>query len=87
MDLAALKRKAAGRLCLWGGVCGYLTVERGTQQEIEEQVRQAIAVLGRGGGLILSPVTNVREDNARVWANLHALVDAWRRLRCAAAPD
>lgn len=85
MDLAALKARAAGRMCLWGGVCGYLTVERGTQEEIRHQVRQAISVLAPGGGFILSPVTNVREDNPRVWANLDALIDEWKATRHLAA--
>jgi len=87
MDLAALQRKVAGRMCLWGGVCGYLTVERGTREDIQQQVRQAIARLAPGGGFILSPVTNVREDNEQVWANLEALIDTWRRLRRSGKPD
>jgi len=81
MDLRALKQKAAGRMALWGGVCGYLTVERGTQEDIRHQVRQAISTLAPGGGFILSPVTNVREDNPRVWANLGALIDEWKATR------
>lgn len=81
MNLTELKRKTAGRMCLWGGVCGYLTVECGTAEEIRGQVRQAISTLGPGGGFILSPVTNVREDNEQVWRNLSALIDAWRSLR------
>jgi uroporphyrinogen decarboxylase len=81
MDLTELKRKAAGRLCLWGGVCGYLTMERGTPDEIREQVRDAISVLAPGGGCILAPVTNVREDNEHVWRNLHAMIDSWRQER------
>jgi uroporphyrinogen decarboxylase len=81
MDLDMLKHKAAGRMCLWGGVCGYLTVERGTPDEIRQQVRQAISTLAPGGGLILAPVTNVREDNPRVWANLDALIDEWKAIR------
>jgi hypothetical protein len=86
MDLAALKRKAAGRMCLWGGVCGYLTVECGTTEEIREQVRQAAATLAPGGGFILAPVTNVRGDSPQVWANLEALIDEWKRSRVPAAP-
>jgi uroporphyrinogen decarboxylase len=81
MDLAVLKRKAAGRMCLWGGVCGYLTVECGTPVEIRQQVREAVSALAPGGGFILSPVTNVREDTPRVWANLEALIATWREVR------
>jgi hypothetical protein len=68
-------------MCLWGGVCGYLTVELGTTDEIRAQVRQAVATLAPGGGFILAPVTNVREDNPQVWANLEALIDEWRAVR------
>ena len=50
MDMRVLKQKASGKLCLWGGVCGYLTVECGTLAEIPEQVRQAISSLAPGGG-------------------------------------
>ena len=81
MDLAALKQRASGRMCLWGGVCGYLTMERGTEEEIRHQVRQAISTLAPGGGFILAPVTNVREDNPQVWANVTALIDEWRARR------
>jgi len=81
MDLAALKRKVTGRMCVWGGVCGYFTVECGTPEDIRQQVRQAISTLAPGGGFILAPVTNVREDNPRVWANLDALIDEWKATR------
>jgi hypothetical protein len=81
MDLAALKRKVDGRMCAWGGVCGYFTVECGTPEDIRQQVRQAISTLAPGGGFILAPVTNVREDNRRVWANLDALIDEWKAQR------
>lgn len=81
MDLRLLKQKAAGRMCLWGGVCGYLTVECGTPDEIRAQVRQAVSILSPGGGFILSPVTNVRADNGRVWENIRTLIETWRALR------
>jgi uroporphyrinogen decarboxylase len=81
MDLRALKERTAGRMCLWGGVCGYLTLERGTPQDVAAQVQRSLAALAPGGGFILAPVTNVREDNARVWRNLDAMVEAWRSLR------
>jgi uroporphyrinogen decarboxylase len=81
MDMRALKPKTVGRMCLWGGVCGYLTVECGTSAEITEQVRQSIASLAPGGGFILSPVTNVRADTERAWQNVKTLIETWRTLR------
>jgi len=80
-DLALTKRKLTGKICLWGGVNGFLTVERGTPAEVRDAVRNAIEVLAPGGGFILSPVDNVTEDNERVWANVSALIDGWRRWR------
>jgi hypothetical protein len=77
MDLALLKIKTAGRLCLWGGVCGYLTVERGTEEDVRREVREAMSTLAPGGGFILSPVTNVRSDSDQARANIAALVDEW----------
>ena len=81
MDLQALKEKSRGRICLWGGVCGYLTMEEGTTEDVREQVRHALSVLAPGGGFILSPVTNVREDNEKVWANVDALINGWQMHR------
>jgi len=81
MDLPKLKQRAAGRMCLWGGVCGYLTIETGAPDDVRREVRQAISFLAPGGGFILSPVTNVRADTPRAWANVDALIAAWRSLR------
>jgi hypothetical protein len=81
MDLNALKRQAVGKMCVWGGVCGYLTVECGTPEDIANEVRQAISVLAPGGGLILAPVTNVRADTPRAWENVRTMIEVWRPLR------
>jgi uroporphyrinogen-III decarboxylase len=81
MDLRALKRQVAGRMCVWGGVCGYLTVECGTPEDIAAEVRQAISILAPGGGLILAPVTNVRADTPRAWENVRTMIREWRSLR------
>ena len=81
MDLNALKRQVASKMCVWGGVCGYLTVECGTPDDIAAEVRQAISVLAPGGGLILAPVTNVRADTPRAWENVRTMIEVWRSLR------
>ncbi len=81
MDFRLLKEKTVGKMALWGGVCGYLTVECGTPDEIREQVREATSVLAPGGGFILSPVTNVRADTERAWENVRTLINTWVSLR------
>ncbi len=79
-DLAEMRRSAGRRLAVWGGVNGFITVERGGPEVVREAVRAAMAVLGPVG-FILSPADNVTGASDRVWANVEALIDEWRRLR------
>ena len=72
-----LSRKKA----LWGGVSGSVTVELGTKKETEEAVVDALKELDRGGGFVLSPVDNVREDTPRTWGNTKVFIDTWKRYR------
>jgi len=80
--LPAIKQKcrAAGR-ALWGGVSGAVTVELGTAEQTAEAVRRALEVLGEGGGFILSPVDNVREDTENSRRNTLAFIEAWKKYR------
>jgi hypothetical protein len=80
-DFALTKRKLAGRICIWGGVNTFVTIERGKPEAVRAAVQEAVRVLAPGGGFILSPVDNVREDNAHTWANVRELVSAWRACR------
>jgi uroporphyrinogen-III decarboxylase len=77
-DLPELKRKADGRLCLWGGVSGAMTVEMGTEDEVRAAVRRAVEVLGPDR-FILSPVDNLTVDAPRTWRNVEVLIDEWHR--------
>ena len=79
-DLAETKRKLGGRVCIWGGVNGHLTVEQGTEEEVRQAVQEAMRICAPGGGFILSPVDNVREHTALSAANARALIDEWRKL-------
>jgi uroporphyrinogen-III decarboxylase len=79
-DLGQIKKKAAGRLALWGGVSGAVTVEMGEESEIRTAVRLALAELGPEG-FILSPVDNITVDAPKTWSNLRIFIDEWRRNR------
>lgn len=79
-ELEAAKRVLGGKVCLWGGVSGHLTVEQGDEEEVRREVRRAMEVLGPDG-FILSPVDNVREDTPTARANTAALLDEWRQCR------
>lgn len=76
-DMAQAKSALGAEVALWGGVNGHLTVERGTPESVRAEVGSAIATLGPSG-FILSPVDNVRNDDARARANVAALIDEWR---------
>jgi uroporphyrinogen-III decarboxylase len=78
-DLRVIKEKLGGRVCLWGGVSGAVTVETGSEQEIRAAVRQAAETLGPTG-FILSPVDNITLDSPTTWRNLEIFIDEWRRL-------
>jgi uroporphyrinogen-III decarboxylase len=77
-DLTVAKEKLAGKVCLWGGVNGHLTVELGTPDQVRTEVRRAIETLAAGGGFILSPVDNVREFTPEIKENVKALIDEWQ---------
>ncbi len=77
-DLGLLKRTLGGRVALWGGVSGAVTVERGSAEEVRAAVRAAIATLGPTG-FILSPVDNITVDEPRTWENLEVFIAEWRQ--------
>jgi len=79
-DLGQIKKKAAGHLCLWGGVSGAITVEMGEERDIRAAVRHALAALGPEG-FILSPVDNITIDAPKTWSNLRVFIDEWQRNR------
>ena len=80
-DLAMMKQKLKGKVCLWGGVNGFITIERGSKSEVREAVQNAITTLASGGGFILSPVDNVRDASEETWENVMAMLEAWEEMR------
>ena len=80
-DFEQTKQKLAGKICLWGGVNGFVTVEQGTPDEVRQATREAMRVLAPGGGFILSPVDNVTLNEPKVRANVAALMETWRECR------
>ena len=80
-DLPELKRRLSGKICIWGGVNGFVTVEMGSREEIESAVATAISILAPGGGFILSPVDNIRDTSEEVWKNVQIMIEAWKKHR------
>jgi hypothetical protein len=79
-DLGHIKKKTAGRICLWGGVSGAVTVEMGEEAEVRAAVRHALTTLGPQD-FILSPVDNITVDAPKTWENLRVFIDEWQRTR------
>ncbi len=79
-DMPLMKQKLGGKIALWGGVSGAVTVERGTEEEVRAAVRHAIETLGPRG-FILSPVDNITVDEPLTWRNLDIFIDEWRKHR------
>lgn len=77
-DLELTKSKLGGKVCLWGGLNGHMTLERGNPEDVRVEVRKALRVLAPGGGFILSPVDNVREYTPAIQGNIQALIEEWR---------
>ena len=78
--LTAIKERfRKAKRALWGGVSGAITVEMGTEADTEQAVDAALESLGDGGGFILSPVDNVREDTETAWRNTRRFIEAWKK--------
>jgi hypothetical protein len=81
-DLAAVKAKfREHKRAIWGGVSGAITVEQDTEEATEAAVIRALTTLGAGGGFILSPVDNVRDDTPNAWRNTEKFIEVWKRER------
>ncbi len=78
MDFKALKKKSRGKLALWGGVNGFVTIEDGDEKMIRKATQDALAALGPDG-FILSPVDNIRLHTDDVWRKTLFFIDCWKR--------
>lgn len=79
--LATMRDKLGGRVCLWGGVNGAITVEEGTEEDVRNAVREALDIMRGVNGFILSPVDNITEITLRAWNNVDVMIKAWQQCR------
>ncbi|NPV09188.1 MAG: hypothetical protein HPY83_14675 [Anaerolineae bacterium] len=79
--LAAARAALGGKVCLWGGVNGAITVEEGTDEDVRQAVASALQAMQGVSGFILSPVDNVTEITLNAWRNVDTFVATWRELR------
>lgn len=73
MDPVALKTLYGDRLCFEGGISVQRTLPFGTPEEVAAEVRERVAVLGRGGGYILGPSHAIQAGTPP--ANIVAMFD------------
>ena len=78
MRFPELKQKLRGRIALWGGVNGFLTIEDGREEDIRKATAAALDTLGPDG-FILSPVDNIRSASEATWRKVLAFIDAWKQ--------
>ena len=63
-DIELVKREAGDRICLWGGVDSPQTIERGTIQQVRDEVKRAISIAAPGGGFVLSTADSIWNTDA-----------------------
>ena len=81
--LETMRDRLGGRVCLWGGLNGALTVEQGTADDVRQSVEEALALMRGVNGFVLSPVDNVTEITRNAWHNVDVLIETWKRLTTA----
>lgn len=62
MDISKYKKEYGDRLCLWGNVDLNYTLSRGTEAEVEAEVKEKIKTLAPGGGYILATSNSITES-------------------------
>ena len=78
MPLDDLKRNYGDKLTFYGGVDCQEILAAGTPDNVRKNVHDTVSILGKNGGLILSPI-NVM-DNVPL-ENLKALIDSINEYR------
>lgn len=76
MDPTELKQRYGDRLTFFGTVGTPQLWAWGTPEEIRVEVRERIATVGKGGGLIISPAYDLDPAEGIPWANVLAFFEA-----------
>ena len=62
MEPQPLKDAFGSRICLHGGVCTQYLLPKGSPDDVRDEVRRRISILGHGGGYILAPCHVLQTD-------------------------
>ena len=85
MDPARIKAEFGDRLSFWGTIDEQHTLPFGSPDDVRQEVRQRLATVGKGGGLILGPTHHVQLDTPL--ENFRALVETVRDTPYSAARE
>jgi len=77
MDLEYVKNTYGDALTFWGGVSIQRALPRGTAQQVRDEVRDRMRVLGRNGGYVVCPAHALTSDVP--WENVLAFVEGAAR--------
>jgi uroporphyrinogen decarboxylase len=73
----ALKSQFGDRLSFWGAIDQQKLLPFGTPAEIEADVKEKMAVLGRGGGYMVAPAHIIQSDTPM--ENVEAFIAAVKK--------
>jgi len=73
-DLASLKKEFGKNMIFCGGIDTHRVLPGGTQDEVRQEVKRVIEVLGEGGGYMVASVHTIMNDVPP--ENVLAMVDA-----------
>ena len=79
-DLASVKAAWRGRIAVLGAINQPITLDRGSPQDVRDEVYRVVRDLGDGGGLGLCPVEAIHNFTPR--SSLEALIAAWKDVCC-----
>ena len=78
VDLAEVKRKLGGKVCVWGGMNSTVILGIGTAEEIRDAVTEAIQVMAPGGGFVLSAIDQILPELP--WENVMIAYNRWKEM-------
>ena len=79
VDLHRVKSAYSGRTAVLGGLNAPITLERGTREQIRQEVFDSVAALGPGGGLALTAAEAIFATTP--WKSITAAIAAWKEVR------
>ena len=73
IDPAKIKQEFGDKLCFWGTIDEQHTLPFGSAADVENEVKERLATIGKNGGLILGPTHHVQLDTPM--ENFRAMVN------------